>query len=313
MSLTLLFPGQGSQSVGMGRELAQSFSAAADTFQEADDVLGFPLSTLAWEGPLERLTETRHAQPALLTHSIAVLRCLDLPSERVSFAAGHSLGEFSAHVASGTLSFADALSLVQVRGELMFQAGESCEGTMAAVLGLDDAAVEEVCKAASAAGGVCVPANFNSPGQVVISGDPATLERASTAARAAGARRVLPLTVSGAFHSPLMSPAREGLRRSLAAVTFTSSAFPVVSNVTAREVRDPEEIRSLLAEQLVSPVRWCASMEELGRQGATHFLELGPGAVLTGLARRILPDAKTLSVGTPRDVALVVDWLEGEG
>lgn len=299
----------------MGRELAHAFPEAAETFQEADEVVGYPLSAMAWEGPLERLTETRHAQPALLTHSVAVLRSLGLGKEAVSCAAGHSLGEFSAHVASGTLSFADALSLVKVRGELMFQAGESSQGTMAAVLGLDDDAVEEACKAASAEGdgGVCVPANFNSPGQVVISGDPTTVERAAMAARAAGARRVLPLTVSGAFHSPLMSPAREGLRRSLGAVTFSRPDFPVVSNVTAREAGDPEEIRSLLAEQLVSPVRWHASMEELGRQGATHFLELGPGTVLAGLVRRILSDVKVLSVGTPHDVERVVDWLEGEG
>lgn len=297
----------------MGRELAQAFPIAAETFQEADEVVGHPLSALAWEGPLERLTETRHAQPALLTHSIAVLRTLGLPSDRVSFAAGHSLGEFSAHVASGTLSFADALSLVQVRGELMFQAGESNQGTMAAVLGLDDTAVEDVCRTAGAEGGVCVSANFNSPGQVVISGDPETVERAATAARAAGARRVLPLKVSGAFHSPLMSPAREGLRRSLGAVTFSPPDFPVVSNVTAREARDPDEIQWLLAEQLVAPVRWRASMEELGRQGATHFLELGPGTVLAGLVRRILSDAKVLSVGTPHDVEQVADWLEGEG
>ncbi len=297
----LLFPGQGSQFVGMGRGLAEEFPAAAAVFAEADDVLGVPLSRIAWDGPEEELTATRNAQPAILTHSVAVLRVLGdmLPA---GLAAGHSLGEFSAHVAAGTLPFEDALRAVRLRGELMYETGTKRPGTMAAVLGLDDDAVDELCRAASGDGAVCVPANYNAPSQVVISGDVAAVERATETGPGAGARRVVPLNVSGAFHSPLMATAEQGLETHLAGTELATPAFPVVSNVTAQPGTDPMEVRRLLVEQLTSPVRWTASMRTMLDAGVTTFYELGPGTVLAGLMRRMDRSAGVRSLGTAEQV-----------
>jgi [acyl-carrier-protein] S-malonyltransferase len=287
----------------MGRDLAERYPAARVVFEEADAALGVPLSRLAWEGPEEELTATHNAQPAILTHSVAVLRVLQDRLGAVGFAAGHSLGEFSAYVAAGSLRFGDAVRTVRRRGELMFRSGQERPGAMAAVLGLDDAALERVCRAASAAGGVCVPANYNAPGQLVISGDAPAVERALQLAKEAGARRALRLNVSGAFHSPLMKVAEDALRTHLGGVELADPSFPVVANVSAAPVTSAQDARRLLVEQLTAPVRWTASMRALVAAGVTRYLELGPGSVLSGLMKRIEKGAETTSLGTADDVA----------
>jgi [acyl-carrier-protein] S-malonyltransferase len=298
--IALLFPGQGSQSVGMGRDLAERFPAARAVYEEADDVLGTALSRLCWEGPEDELTLTVNAQPALFVHAAAVWALARDAGLDVVCAAGHSLGEFSAWHAAGSLTFADALRTVRHRGELMLRSGRERPGTMAAVLGLDDAVVEGVCREASGDGSVVVPANFNTPGQVVVSGDAEAVARAAPMLVAAGARKVQPLAVSGAFHSPLMRVAEEGLRAALAGVRFDPPRFPVVSNVTARPVDDPVEGASLLVEQLTSPVRWAESVRTMLELGAERFLELGPGRVLVGMLKRIDPaaDGRGTALGT---------------
>lgn len=300
MTLALLFPGQGSQHVGMGRELADAYPAARAVFDEADEVLGFALSRLMFDGPEDELTLTVNTQPALLTHSVATLRVLTPRIGEVACAAGHSLGEFSAHVAAGTLSFADALGAVRRRGELMYEAGQTRPGAMAAVLGLDDAAIEEVCAGVDA--GTCVPANFNSGGQVVISGDEAGVAQGMERAREAGAKRTLPLKVSGAFHSPLMAPAERGLAAHLEGLEFRDPIFPVYSNVTAQPVTTGAEARELLVRQLTSPVRWSALVPAMVESGVDHFMEVGAGAVLCGLNRRNARGTGCISVGTPADI-----------
>lgn len=300
MTLALLFPGQGSQYVGMGRALAEAYPSARDTFAEADSVLGFSLSALMADGPEEELTATKNAQPAILAHSVAVLRVVRERLGPVALAAGHSLGEFSAHVAAGTLSFRDALEAVRLRGELMYRAGLERPGTMAAVLGLDDAALEAVCARVDA--GICVPANFNSSGQIVISGDLAGVEQGMALATEAGARRVVRLNVSGAFHSPLMAPAARGLREHLETTTFADPAHPVISNVTAGAVASGADARDLLVEQLTSPVRWAESVAAMVDAGADRFLELGPGSVLGGLNRRNAKGLPCTSLGEAADL-----------
>lgn len=297
--LGLLFPGQGSQHVGMGRDLAEGFPEAARVWEEADDALGFGLSDLCWNGPEAELIHTRNAQPAIFVHSAAAWAVVARRVEdRIVAAAGHSLGEFSALHAADVLTFTDALRLVRQRGELMFAAGVRRQGTMAAILGLADEVAEQVCRAASAGGERVVPANFNAPGQLVISGDPPAVARAISAAKEAGARRALPLNVSGAFHSPLMSEAEPELRRALDDVEFSTPSFPVISNVTAAPVDDPDEARDLLVRQLTSPVRWTESIVTLRSLGATRCLEIGPGSVLTGLVKRIEPEMPSESLGT---------------
>ncbi len=286
----------------MGRELARAFPEAARVFQEADDLLGVRLSHLAWEGPEEELTLTKNAQPALLVHSVAVLRVTRPRLGSVSMAAGHSLGEFTAHVAAGTLPFQDALQAVRVRGELMFAAGVKRPGTMAAILGLEDQAVEAVCREVQAGGKVCVPANFNSSGQVVISGEVEGVEQGMALARESGARRAVPLTVSGAFHSPLMAYAVEGLRKELSEINFSDPQFPVISNVTAEPVVVGSRARDLLVEQLTAPVRWSASVERMTSLGAERFLELGAGSVLCGLNKRNARGLPCVSLGSPSDL-----------
>ncbi len=282
----------------MGRDLAKSHAVAREIFERADEALGVSLSRIMWEGPEDELTATHNAQPAILTHSVAVhaLAADRLPT--VALAAGHSLGEFSAHVAAGTIPFEEAVRAVRRRGELMHRSGQARPGTMAAVIGLDDEALEAVCRQASDDSGVCVPANFNSPGQIVISGDVPAVERAMELAKAAGAKRALPLNVSGAFHSPLMEVAETGLREHLEGVVFSRPRFPVVSNVTAAPVSEGNEARELLVAQLTSPVRWAASMRTMRERGVSRFYELGPGRVLAGLMRRIDREAEVESLGT---------------
>ncbi len=299
MNVVLLCPGQGAQRVGMGKDLAERFRAARDVFEAVDRALAFPLSRLAWEGPEADLTLTHNAQPAILTHTLAV-HAVVYGKLRPVAAAGHSLGEYSAYAAGGSLSLADAVRLVRRRGELMLEAGQRRAGTMAAVLGLAGEAVAEACREASSESEVAVAANFNAPDQTVISGDPPAVERAGERCRAAGAKRVLPLKVSGAFHSPLMAPAQEGLKAELAKVAFADPQFPVIANATAQSARDAGTARRLLGEQLTAPVRWVEGMRAaagLAGTGVT-FLEIGPGSVLTGLLRRIVPEAPSLSLGT---------------
>ena len=290
----------------MGKDLADAFPDARRTFQEIDDALGFSLSKVMWEGPEELLTRTDHAQPAILAHSAAVWSVVKGKlQDRVAAGAGHSLGEYSAYVAAGALSPAQGAQLVRRRGELMHEAGTARPGTMAAVLGFDSAKVVEVCREAGAGGGVVVAANLNEPSQTVISGDPPAVERAGEMLKAAGAKRVVPLKVSGAFHSPLMAPAQTGLAGALATVSFVDPRFPVVANASAQPVKDAATAKSQLTAQLVSPVRWieCATkLAELAGDGMT-FVEIGPGTVLTGLAKRIAAGRNYVSLGTAAEVA----------
>lgn len=310
MSMTpiaVLFPGQGSQHTGMGLELAEAFPAAREVFRTADDVLGFALSELCWKGPEEELRRTENAQPAILVHSLAAWAVTrEHLASRVRLAAGHSLGEFSAYAAAGALEIPDAVRLVRRRGELMAAARA---GTMSAIVGLEPHAVEEICEKVEASGGTVVAANFNSPVQIVISGEAAAVEQARELAKAAGARMVKPLPVSGAFHSPLMADAEAGLRAELDGVPFRDPKFPVVANATAEPVREAAAARSSLVRQLTAPVRWTQSILRIAEEGVDQFVELGPGKVLTGLLRRIDSGLRGCEVGRPEDVErLGRDW-----
>lgn len=301
-----MFPGQGSQKPGMGKDLAAAFPAAADAFRSADDALGESLSSLCFDGPAETLTLTHNAQPALLTHGAAVWSVLrDAIGPQVRAAAGHSLGEFTAYHAAGSLTLHDAVTLVRQRGALMYEAGLARPGAMAAILGDTSRTLDEICAEASAEaeGGLVVPANYNSPGQVVISGEVAGVERAMELATLAGARRAIRLPVSGAFHSPLMQPARDAFAKALDVVTFADPQVPVVANVTAEPVTTATGARRLLLDQLTAPVRWIQVVERLAREvpGAL-FIEMGPGSVLAGLVKKIVPSAECVACGTAADV-----------
>ena len=305
MDIVLLFPGQGSQKPGMGRDLAEKFPAARAVFEASDRALGVPLTTLCFEGPEAELTATQNAQPALLAHGAAAWAVVrEKLAPRVRAAAGHSLGEFTAYHAAGTFGLAEALKVVRKRGELMAESGTRTPGAMAAILGLDEAGVEAACAdAAKSTGGVCVPANYNTPEQLVISGDVAAVEQGMANAKARGAKRALRLNVSGAFHSPLMASAGEGLRAALAAAGAKTPEFPVYSNVSAEPVRDAAVAVQLLCEQLTSPVRWTKEVQRLAAAvpGAL-FVELGPGNVLVNLVKRIVPGTETATCGTAADV-----------
>jgi len=303
MDVLLLFPGQGSQKPGMAKDLVEAFPAARAVFDRVDLALGSKLSTLCFEGPAEELTLTHNAQPALLAHAAAVWA---VAHERIAplvrGAAGHSLGEFSAYHAAGSLPLADAVRLVRRRGELMLESGVTRPGTMAAILSGLQRPIDEICREAASAG-VVVPANFNTAEQVVISGEIAAVERAMELARAAGAKRVVRLNVSGAFHSSLMEPASAGLKEALSAVRWADPSFPVYSNVTAQRVGSAELGRELLARQLTSAVRWTDVVRTMAAEhpGAL-FVEMGPGNVLTGLLKRLAPDHKAAACGTVAEV-----------
>ena len=308
-SIALLMPGQGSQFVGMGRELADSNTLAAEVFERANEVLGTDLRRICWEGPEEELTRTENAQPAILLHSYAVWVCLpETVRERVTVGAGHSLGEFSAYLAAGALRFEDAIRLVRRRGELMARAGTVRPGTMAAVIGLDPDAVREVCE--SVRDGIVVPANYNAPGQIVISGDIEAVGVARERALEAGAKRAVPLNVSGAFHSPLMEDARDGLALSLEGVQVREPRFPVVANAAAVPVTDPGRARELLIEQLTSPVRWVECVESMKSTMPDAWIEVGPGKVLTGLMRRIDRGVSVRAIGGPEELDAVQALVE---
>ena len=305
-----LFPGQGSQAVGMGADLYDASATARARFDAADDQLGFTLTDLMFgntDTAEEQLKQTENTQPALFVHSLAAMAVLEARGLTPAMVAGHSLGEYSALAAAGAISFADGLRVVRIRGELMATAGQERPGTMAAIIGADDEAVEAACEEARTAGpGVVQPANFNAPGQIVISGDEDAVKRAMERAEAHGARRVIPLPVSGAFHSPLMDYAREGLGEALEALDIAEPRCPVYLNVTAAPTKDPDEIRQRLLQQLLSPVRWAQTLRHMHRDGAERFVEVGAGRVLSGLVRRTLGrDVETLQAGTAEECEAV--------
>ncbi len=301
--VALVFPGQGSQFVGMGIALAEASGAAAAVLQESNETLGTPLSELMANGPAAELEDTYNAQPAILAVSVAALEALKaqltLRGVRldVRFTAGHSLGEFTALVAAGSLSFPDALRLVRERGRLMKEAGDSNPGGMAAVLGLDDAAIEAVCASATADGGIVVPANRNCPGQVVISGEVTALERAMELAKEAGAKRVARLGVSIASHSPLMAAANAEFGKVLDGIELTTPGVPVIGNVSAIGLKTVNEIQDELHLQMERPVDWTGTIQHAIANGTTTFIELGPGNVLSGLIKRVDREARTIGLG----------------
>lgn len=302
MTVAFQFPGQGSQAVGMGATLADAFPEARAVFQEADDVLGFELSRLCWEGPERELRSTENAQPALLVHGVACARVLVSGGLLPAVTAGHSLGEFTAHVTAGSLTFGDALRLVRVRGLAMARAGDERPGTMAAVIGLQEADVERLCEEVRQDGETLVPANYNAPGQIVISGSVEAVRRAAVEAKARGARMAVELQVSGAFHSPLMAAAVGPLAEALAEVEVREAGIPVVANVDARPVREPDAIRARLIDQLTGAVRWTECVRTLRELGAGRLVELGPGSVLTGLLKRIDRSLEGIAAGTAAQV-----------
>jgi [acyl-carrier-protein] S-malonyltransferase len=308
-AVAFIFSGQGSQTPGMGKELAGAFSAAARVLQMADEVLGFPLSRLCFEGPAEELTRTENAQPAIVAVSLAALAAFrEICKVAPRLTAGHSLGEYSALAAAGALAETEAVRLVRLRGLFMAEAASAAPGTMAAVIGLPAEEVERLC---AEDGGVVVAANFNTPEQTVISGEPEAVARVGAAARERGAKRVVPLAVSGAFHSPLMAPAAEKMRAVLQDAAVGTPSIPVVPNVTGEPTSDPEEIKKLLAAQITSPVQWVKSVNRMWECGVRTFVEFGPGQVLSGMVKRIQPSAVALSVSDAKSLEEAASALGG--
>ena len=312
MALAVTFPGQGSQAVGMGKALADAYPEARAVFAEVDEALGQKLSTVMWEGPEETLTLTANAQPALMAVSIAVIRVLEAKgfslAGKAKFVAGHSLGEYSALCAAGTFSLADTAKLLRIRGDAMQAAVPVGQGAMAAIIGLEQADVEEIC-AAAAGSGVCQIANDNGGGQLVISGSKAQVESACELAKEKGAKRALPLPVSAPFHSALMQPAADRMAQALAEVTANAPAVPLVANVLASATSDPQQIVAKLVEQVTGQVRWRESVEFMAANGVSTLLEAGSGKVLTGLARRINRDLSGLAAGAPDDIDAALEAI----
>jgi [acyl-carrier-protein] S-malonyltransferase len=304
VDIVLLFPGQGSQKPGMGKDLADAFPLARGVFGEVDAALGADLSRLCFEGPADELTATKNAQPALFAHGAAVWTLVkDALYPHVRAAAGHSLGEFTAYHAADTVSLPGAARLVRRRGELMFDTGTKRPGTMAAILGTTTTSIDEICERATKEAGLVVPANYNTDEQTVISGEIAGVERAMELAKEAGAKRAIKLPVSGAFHSPLMQPAVVGLTDAIATSAFTDPGFPVFSNVTADASTSAVAAKDLLLRQLTSPVRWSTEIRNIaGHFPDALYVEMGPGNVLTGLMGRLVKGARTFTCGTASDV-----------
>ncbi|TNE57456.1 MAG: [acyl-carrier-protein] S-malonyltransferase [Alphaproteobacteria bacterium] len=312
MKRAFTFPGQGSQAVGMGQALSEAFAPARAVFEEVNEALGQDLTKLMFEGPEEALTLTENAQPALMAVSVAVMRTLEDKevnlAQSATYVAGHSLGEYSALAASGAISLADTARLLKTRGQAMQKAVPVGEGAMAAILGLDLETARAVA-AEAAQGDVCAMANDNAPGQAVLSGSKAAIERACEIAKGKGAKRAMLLPVSAPFHCALMAPAADVMAQALASVEIKAPAVPLVANVAAEAVTDPEEIRKLLVQQVTGSVRWSESVAWMAAQGVTHVYELGAGKVLTGLARRIDKSLTGTAIGTPDDVEAVLAEL----
>jgi len=312
-SVAFVFPGQGSQTVGMGRDLAAASPAAAAVWRSADAALGEPISTLVWDGPAERLDLTENAQPALLAASIAILdalrerwRAAGVPEPTPAFAAGHSMGQYSAFVAAGVVSLEDGLRLVRRRGELMQASGQGRDGAMAALIGLDDARLPELI-ARAGDHGTFVVANRNAPGQVVVSGERAAIEAGAEIAKGLGAKRAIVLPVSVAAHSPLMAEAAEGMRATLASIAFADPTTTLLANADARPITTGEEARAELVDHLTAGVDWVAAVERMTSAGVTTFVEVGPGKVLSGLVKRIAPDAEIVSADDPATHDRLID------
>ena len=313
MSRAFLFPGQGAQTIGMGKDLADSYASAKAVFEEVDDALGEKLSQLIWDGDADTLTLTANAQPALMATSLAAMRALEAEGVTIdadSYMAGHSLGEYSALTAAGALSVADAARLLRLRGEAMQSAVPRGVGAMAAVLGLSLDQVRDVA-AEAAQGEVCEAANDNDPSQVVISGHKAAVERAAELAKAAGAKRALLLPVSAPFHCALMAPAAEAMKAALADVQIKAPAVPLIANVSAAATRNPDEIRTLLVDQVCGAVRWRECVTTMVDQGVESFWEIGAGKALSGMVRRIHKSASVLAIGTAENVKAAAEQLNG--
>lgn len=311
MNIVVLLPGQGSQKVGMGKDVFEAYPAAREAYRAVDDAIGASLSTLAFDGPADELTRTHNAQPALLAHSAAVWAVVrDAIGPSVRAAAGHSLGEFSAYHVAGLFDVAEAARVVRRRGTLMYEQGVARPGAMAAVLGVLTTSIDAICAQATAERGLVVPANYNSQEQVVISGEVAGVERAMELCKEAGAKRCLPLPVSGAFHSPLMQAAARGLDEALGAAELRAPRIPVVANVNAEAITSSQRARELLVQQLTSPVQWTQVMTQLAAQYPDAlFVEMGTGSVLSGLARRIAPQVQTASCGTVAEIEKLVEMV----
>lgn len=312
MKLSVIFPGQGSQNVGMGRELAEQYSQSKAVFDEVDEALGEKLSDVIFNGPEDQLTMTANAQPALMAVSMAALRALEAQGfsleNQATYVAGHSLGEYSALCASGALSLSDTARLLRIRGNAMQAAVPVGEGAMAAIIGLEQDVVEAIC-IACAEGQCCQIANDNGGGQLVISGSKAAVEKAAEMATEKGAKRAIILAVSAPFHSALMSPAATAMQEALAEAKINSPFVPLIANVLATPISDPDDIRQRLVEQVTGQVRWRESVEFMAANGITHALETGAGKVLTGLGRRISRDIKGLAAGTPADIEKTIEAL----
>jgi [acyl-carrier-protein] S-malonyltransferase len=313
MTTAFLFPGQGSQAVGMGKALADAVPAARAVFDEVDEALGEKLSAIIFGGPEQTLILTRNAQPALMAVSMAALRALEGEgvslSEHAAYVAGHSLGEYSALAAAGSFTVGDTARLLRARGDAMQKAVPEGVGAMAALLGLDVDAAKDVAREAASEDEVCEVANDNAPGQVVVSGHKSAVERATEIAKTKGARRAMMLSVSAPFHCSLMEPAAEVMANALAGVDIHPPAVPLVANVLAKPLTDPTEIRRRLVEQVTGAVRWRESMAWLGANGVDRVAEIGAGKVLTGLAKRVVPDATAISAGTPEEIAALAAAL----